>query len=82
MVTPPTNRPPARAPAARAPSAKPPDDDLTPEEQAAIDAQRHAFNVAAAEHAELLRELNVMRDMATAQRKHDDDVLKAFIRMI
>jgi len=47
-----------------------------------LDRMRADFNARQEEHAETLRELNALRDMALEQAKKDDEVLKKFIAMI
>lgn len=75
-------RPAPRGPAPGRGSGLKAEDDLTPAQQRRIERQRQAFNVAAAEHAELLREAGIRQELATAQRKHEDEFLKALIRLI
>jgi hypothetical protein len=43
---------------------------------------RDRFNASEGERAELLREMNALRDMAMEQMKKDDEVLKKFIALI
>jgi hypothetical protein len=50
--------------------------------QARIDRMRSEFDGAQQERAELLREMNVLRDMALEQQKHDDEILKKWIALI
>ena len=50
--------------------------------QADIDRIHAEFDANAAERAELLRQLNVLRDMAMEQLKHDDEILKKWITRI
>lgn len=52
------------------------------ESQLRIDRMRAEFDDAQAERAELLREMNVLRDMALEQQKHDDEILKKWIALI
>ncbi len=54
----------------------------TAQAQLRLDRMRNDFNASQAERSEMLREMNALRDMALAQAKHDDDVLKKFIAMI
>jgi hypothetical protein len=49
---------------------------------ARLDRMRADFNAAEEERSERLRELNMLRDMAIEQAKHDDEILKKFIAMI
>jgi hypothetical protein len=50
--------------------------------QADIDRIHAEFDANAAERAELLRQMNVLRDMAMEQLKHDDEILKKWITRI
>ncbi|MBD5634740.1 MAG: hypothetical protein IAI49_09705 [Candidatus Eremiobacteraeota bacterium] len=50
--------------------------------QARLDRMRADFNAAQEERSERLREMNMLRDMAMEQAKHDDEILKKFIAMI
>lgn len=50
--------------------------------QARIDRMRSAFDGAQQERAELLREMDVLRDMALEQQKRDDEILKKWIALI
>jgi hypothetical protein len=50
--------------------------------QTRLDRLRAAFDADQAERAESLRELNVLRDMALEQQKHDDEILKKWIALI
>jgi hypothetical protein len=50
--------------------------------QLKLDRMKSAFNDAQSLRAELLREANVLRDMAIEQSKKDDEVLKKYIAMI
>ncbi len=43
---------------------------------------RVEFDETQAERAELLREANVLRDMALEQQKRDDEILKKWIALI
>ena len=52
------------------------------DEQLRIDRMRAEFDNAQAERAELMREMNVLRDMALEQQKRDDEVLKKWIALI
>ena len=61
---------------------EPGSDALTPEQQAQIDKQHDAFNLMVAQRAELMREAEILREMATQQRKLDDEHLKKLIEMI
>lgn len=81
----------AKASALDAPAAEPgdviltprsPEDALSPDQQALIDKQRAAFNFLAAERSELMREAEALREMATQQRKLDDEYLKKVIALI
>jgi hypothetical protein len=47
-----------------------------------LDRLRMSFDVTQKEHAELLREMNALRDMATEQMKQDDANLKKWITLI
>jgi hypothetical protein len=49
---------------------------------ARLDRMRADFNAVQEERSERLRELNMLRDMAIEQAKHDDEILKKFIAMI
>ena len=40
------------------------------------------FDNAQAVRAELLREMNILRDMAVEQQKKDDEILKKYVAMI
>jgi hypothetical protein len=51
------------------------------ESQLRIDRMRAEFDDAQAERAELLREMNVLRDMAIEQQKHDDEILTKWIAL-
>jgi hypothetical protein len=50
--------------------------------QADIDRIHADFDANAAERAEYEREMNVLRDMAMEQQKHDDEILKKWISLI
>ncbi len=50
--------------------------------QARLDRMRGDFNAKQEERSEKLREMNMLRDMAMEQNKHDDEILKKFIAMI
>ena len=50
--------------------------------QARLDAMRARFNAAQEVRAERLRQMNMLRDMAMEQAKHDDEILKKYIAMI
>lgn len=50
--------------------------------QAQIDRRKDEFNASQEERTEQLREMNALRDMALAQAKQDDEVLKKYIAMI
>lgn len=52
------------------------------ETQARLDRMRVEFDETQAERAELLREANVLRDMALEQQKRDDEILKKWIALI
>lgn len=52
------------------------------ETQLRIDRLRAEFDNAQAERAELMRERNVLRDMALEQQKRDDEILKKWIALI
>jgi hypothetical protein len=52
------------------------------EAQLRIDRMRAEFDNAQSERAELMREMNVLRDMALEQQKRDDEVLKKWIALI
>ncbi len=52
------------------------------EQQARLDRMRSDFDNAQANHAELLRESNVLRDMMLEQMKHEDEIVKKFISWI
>jgi hypothetical protein len=47
-----------------------------------LDRMKAIFNDAQSVRSELLREANVLRDMALEQSKKDDEVLKKYIAMI
>lgn len=47
-----------------------------------LDRLRMNFDATQKEHAELLREMNALRDMATEQMKQDDANLKKWIALI
>jgi hypothetical protein len=47
-----------------------------------LDRLRMSFDATQKEHAELLREMNALRDMATEQMKQDDANLKKWIALI
>ncbi len=51
-------------------------------QQAKIDAMRSEFDNEQQRRAELLREMNALRDMAMEQMKRDDEVLKKVIALI
>lgn len=53
-----------------------------PSDDPALQQQRLEFDMIARYQAEMYRELNVLRDMALEQMKHDDEYLKAMIRLI
>jgi len=50
--------------------------------QLRVDRMRSDFNAAQEERSEMLREMNVLRDMALEQAKKDDEVLKKYVAMI
>jgi hypothetical protein len=50
--------------------------------QARLDRIKATFNASQEEHAEMLREMNALRDMALEQSKKDDEVLKKYIAQI
>jgi hypothetical protein len=50
--------------------------------QLKLDRMKADFNDAQATRSELLREANVLRDLALEQSKKDDEVLKKYIAMI
>jgi glycerol-3-phosphate dehydrogenase len=50
--------------------------------QARLDRMRAEFNATQEERSEKMREMNMLRDMAMEQAKHDDEILKKFIAMI
>ena len=50
--------------------------------QAKLDRMKADFNAAQEERTEQLREMNTLRDMALAQAKQDDEVLKKYIALI
>jgi hypothetical protein len=50
--------------------------------QARLDHMRAAFNAAQEVRSERLRQMNMLRDMAMEQAKHDDEILKKYIAMI
>ncbi len=52
------------------------------EQQLRLDRMKADFNESQQERAEMLREMNALRDMAIEQAKKDDDVLKKYISMI
>jgi hypothetical protein len=56
--------------------------EINEESQLRIDHLRSEFDDAQSERAELLREMNVLRDMALEQQKHDDEILKKWIALI
>jgi hypothetical protein len=55
---------------------------LQQDQQAKLDRMRADFNATQEERAEMLREMNALRDMAMEQSKKDDEILKKFIAMI
>jgi hypothetical protein len=50
--------------------------------QARLDKMRAEFNATQEERSEKMREMNMLRDMAMEQAKHDDEILKKYIAMI
>ncbi len=50
--------------------------------QSQLDRVKADFNASQEERTEQLREMNALRDMALAQAKQDDEVLKKYIAMI
>jgi len=50
--------------------------------QLRLDRIKAHFNASQEERAEMLREMNALRDMALEQAKKDDEVLKKYIAMI
>ena len=56
--------------------------DLDQETQLRLDRMRAEFDNAQAERSELMRESNVLRDMAMEQQKRDDEILKKWIALI
>lgn len=74
-----------RGTAPKAPAAKrttKEDETPPPADDPALQQQRVEFDMIARYQAEMYRELNVLRDMMLEQMKHDDEYLKALIRMI
>jgi hypothetical protein len=53
-----------------------------PADDPQLQQQRAEFDTIARYQAEMYRELNVLRDMMLEQMKHDDEYLKAMIRLI
>lgn len=58
------------------------DEEPPPADDPALQQQRAEFDMIARYQAEMYRELNVLRDMMLEQMKHDDEYLKAMIRLI
>ncbi len=58
------------------------DEEPPPADDPALQRQRAEFDTIARYQAEMYRELNVLRDMMLEQMKHDDEYLKAMIRLI
>jgi hypothetical protein len=58
------------------------EDETPPADDPALQQQRAEFDMIARYQAEMYRELNVLRDMMLEQMKHDDEYLKAMIRLI
>jgi hypothetical protein len=58
------------------------DDAPPPADDPQLQQQRAEFDMIARYQAEMYRELNVLRDMMLEQMKHDDEYLKAVIRLI
>lgn len=56
--------------------------DVDLESQLRIDQMHAEFDSTQAERAELMREANVLRDMAMEQQKRDDEILKKWISLI
>jgi hypothetical protein len=56
--------------------------EIDEETQLRIDRMRAEFDNTQAERAELMREANVLRDMAMEQQKRDDEILKKWIALI
>ena len=52
------------------------------EAQIKLDQMKSDFNDSEQERAELIREMNALRDMALEQAKKDDEVLQKYIAMI
>ena len=50
--------------------------------QARLDRMRASFNATQEVRSERLRQMNMLRDMAMEQAKHDDEILKKYIAMI
>ncbi len=50
--------------------------------QVELDRMREEFDFEQKEHAELLREFNLMRDLALEQTKKDDEAVKKWIALI
>ncbi len=50
--------------------------------QARLDRMRATFNATQEVRSERLRQMNMLRDMAMEQAKHDDEILKKYIAMI
>jgi len=53
-----------------------------PADDPALEQQHAEFDMIARYQAEMYRELNMLRDMMLEQMKHDDEYLKAMIRLI
>lgn len=47
-----------------------------------LDSQAQQFNQMTEEKSELMREQNMLRDVAMTQRKADDSITKEFVKMI
>ena len=58
------------------------EDAAPPADDPALQQQRAEFDMIARYQAEMYRELNMLRDMMLEQMKHDDEYLKAMIRLI
>ena len=73
---------PSRSAAASRSAASAAANDLTPAEQAELDAQHQAFDFEVAERAELLREHEALQALLMEQLKNEDEIMKKWIALI
>jgi len=73
---------PSRAPLAAPRSSAATGDDLTADQQAQLAAQHSAFDLQAAETAEMLREHQALEALMQENLKNEDEIMKKWIALI